>query len=61
MSIKGSVELYVKIHNNREESYIILEKLIFYIAISLFCLIIFFNFTTKTEKREEWRMFGVVF
>jgi hypothetical protein len=46
MSIKGSVEVYVEIHNNREESYIVPKELVSHIAVSLYCFVIFFDFTT---------------
>jgi len=39
--------VYVEIHNNREESYIVTEELVSHITISLYCLIIFFYFTTQ--------------
>jgi hypothetical protein len=47
MSIKGSVEVYVVTHNNREESYIVPEELVSHIAISF--LVIFFDFTTRYQ------------
>jgi hypothetical protein len=46
MSIKGSIELYVRTHNNREESYRVPEELVSHITISLSCIVIFFDFTT---------------
>jgi hypothetical protein len=46
MSIKGSIKVVCKTHNNREESYLIPEELVSHIAISLSCLVIFFDFTT---------------
>jgi hypothetical protein len=47
MSIKWSIELYVRTHNNREESYIVPEKLVSHIAI--------FLRTQKCQVREENR------
>jgi hypothetical protein len=47
MSIKRSVEFYVKRHNNREESYIVPEELVSHIAISLSYLVILLDFTTR--------------
>jgi len=41
--------VYVGIHNNREESYIVSEELVSHIAISLYCFIIFFDFTTRYQ------------
>jgi hypothetical protein len=38
-----------KIHNKREESYVVPEELVSHIAISLYCLIIFFDFTTRYQ------------
>jgi hypothetical protein len=46
MSIKGSIELFIMTHNNREVSYIIPEEQLSHIAIFLSCFIIFFDFTT---------------
>jgi hypothetical protein len=46
MSIKGIIEVVCKTHNNREESYIVPKELVLHIAISLSCLVIFFDFTT---------------
>jgi hypothetical protein len=45
MSIKMSVELYVKRHNNRKESYIVPKELVLHITISLSCLVILLDFT----------------
>jgi len=47
MAIKWSIELYVMRHNNREETYIVLEELVSLIAISLSCLVILLDFTTR--------------
>jgi hypothetical protein len=49
MSIKGSIELYVKTYNNREEPYIVPEELVSHIAISLSCLVILLDFTTRYQ------------
>jgi hypothetical protein len=38
-----------KTHNNGEESYLVPEELVLHIVISLSCLIIFFDFTTKID------------
>jgi hypothetical protein len=51
MSIKGSVEVYVEIHNNREESYTVPEELVSHITISLYFLVIFFYFTTRYQHK----------
>jgi hypothetical protein len=40
MSIKGSIELYVKIHNYREESCIVPEELVSYLQ-SLYLVLLF--------------------
>jgi hypothetical protein len=48
MSIKGSIGLFVR-HNNREESYLVPEELVSHIAISISCLVIFFDFTTRYQ------------
>jgi hypothetical protein len=45
--MKQSIELYVKIHNNREESYIVLKELISRITISLSFLVILLDFITS--------------
>jgi hypothetical protein len=47
MSIKGSIGLFVR-HNNKDESYLVLEELVSHIAIFfiLSCLVILFDFTT---------------
>jgi hypothetical protein len=49
MSIKGSIGIVCKTHNNREESYLVPEELVSHIAISLSCLVIFFDFTTENK------------
>jgi hypothetical protein len=49
MSIKGIIGVVCKTHNNREESYIVPEELVLHIAISLSCLVIFFDFTTRYQ------------
>jgi len=49
MSIKVSIELYVRTHNNKEELYIVPEELVLHITIYLSCIVIFFDFTTNSH------------
>jgi hypothetical protein len=61
MSIKESVELYVKTHNYREESYIVPEELVSYLQsiylVLLFSLILqqhwLFPFTNQEHLKEK--------
>jgi hypothetical protein len=49
MSIKGSIGVVCKTHNNREESYLVPEELVSHIIISLSYFVIFFDFTIRYQ------------
>jgi hypothetical protein len=49
MSIKWSIGVVCKTHNNREESYLVPEELVSHIAISLSYFVIFFDFTIRYQ------------